>query len=197
MLVIYPKLKRAERYPLHDQAAGPWKDTLALLEAGIELCNEPALALLFGEAVDVVFQAANRYLGVAVGEHLGYALTGAWTLLAGVALTQSSAVPGVLGFAGVVVGPVLALLGSACAPALRIAIPSTPETIEADLHTLESNLHRFWSSRGFVLRSHQRKGKQAFELWLETKKNNDEKSLARVDTPGDPSDSRTASKNGR
>jgi outer membrane lipoprotein-sorting protein len=34
MLVIYPKLKRAERYPLHDQAAGPWKDTLALLEAG-------------------------------------------------------------------------------------------------------------------------------------------------------------------
>jgi hypothetical protein len=35
------------------------------------------------EAVDVVFQAFNRYLGVAVGEHLGYALTGAWTTLAG------------------------------------------------------------------------------------------------------------------
>ena len=34
MLVIYPKLKRAERYSLHDQAAGPWKDTLSLLEAG-------------------------------------------------------------------------------------------------------------------------------------------------------------------
>jgi hypothetical protein len=29
-----------------------------------------------GEAVDVVFQSFNRYLGVAVGEHLGYALTG-------------------------------------------------------------------------------------------------------------------------
>src|SRR3954462_12344132 len=33
------------------------------------------------DAVDVVFQSFNRYLGVAVGEHLGYALTGAWTTL--------------------------------------------------------------------------------------------------------------------
>jgi outer membrane lipoprotein-sorting protein len=34
MLVIYPKLKRAERYALNGPQAGPWKDTLALLEAG-------------------------------------------------------------------------------------------------------------------------------------------------------------------
>lgn len=34
VLVIYPKLKRAERYPLNGEQAGPWKDTLALLEAG-------------------------------------------------------------------------------------------------------------------------------------------------------------------
>ena len=34
MLVIYPRLKRAERYPLTGAEAGPWKDTLALLEAG-------------------------------------------------------------------------------------------------------------------------------------------------------------------
>jgi hypothetical protein len=59
------------------------------------------------EAVDVVFQAFNRYLGVAVGEHLGYALTGAWTALAGAALVQSDAVPGWVGVAGIVVGPVL------------------------------------------------------------------------------------------
>jgi len=39
-----------------------------------------------GQAVDVVFQAFNRYLGVAVGEHLGYAFTGIWSILAGVAL---------------------------------------------------------------------------------------------------------------
>ncbi len=34
MLVIYPRLKRAERFPLSGTQAGPWKDTLALLEAG-------------------------------------------------------------------------------------------------------------------------------------------------------------------
>ena len=34
MLVIYPRLQRAERYPLTGAEAGPWKDTLALLEAG-------------------------------------------------------------------------------------------------------------------------------------------------------------------
>ena len=38
------------------------------------------------EAVDVVFQSFNRYLGVGVGEHLGYLFTGVWTLLAGWAL---------------------------------------------------------------------------------------------------------------
>src|SRR5215216_7153953 len=61
------------------------------------------------EAVDIVFQAFNRYLGVAVGEHLGYLLTGAWTTLAGVALTQTSAVPGWLGAIGIAIGPVLVL----------------------------------------------------------------------------------------
>ena len=34
MLVIYPRLKRAERYPLTGDQTGPWRDTLALLEAG-------------------------------------------------------------------------------------------------------------------------------------------------------------------
>src|SRR5947209_14918733 len=34
MLVIYPRLKRVERFPLSGDKAGPWKDALALLEAG-------------------------------------------------------------------------------------------------------------------------------------------------------------------
>jgi len=34
MLVIYPRLKRAERYSFTGQQSGPWKETLALLEAG-------------------------------------------------------------------------------------------------------------------------------------------------------------------
>ena len=49
------------------------------------------------EAVDLVFEAFNRYLGVAVGEHLGYLLTGAWTTLAGIALLDTSAQLGGLG----------------------------------------------------------------------------------------------------
>ena len=34
MLLLYPHLKRAERYPLNSNAPGPWRDALALLEAG-------------------------------------------------------------------------------------------------------------------------------------------------------------------
>src|SRR5579859_1047674 len=34
LLVIYPRLKRVERYPLKGDQAGPWRDALALLEAG-------------------------------------------------------------------------------------------------------------------------------------------------------------------
>jgi hypothetical protein len=68
---------------------------------------EPDASEARKEAVDVVFQAFNRYLGVAVGEHLGYALTGAWTTLAGIALTQTTAVPGWVGVPGIVIGPVL------------------------------------------------------------------------------------------
>jgi hypothetical protein len=53
-----------------------------------------------------VLQAFNRYLGVAVGEHLGYLLTGAWTTLAGIALLTESTLLGVL---GIVIGPALML----------------------------------------------------------------------------------------
>jgi outer membrane lipoprotein-sorting protein len=34
MLVIYPRLQRAERYPMTGAQTGPWKDALILLEAG-------------------------------------------------------------------------------------------------------------------------------------------------------------------
>ncbi len=60
------------------------------------------------EAIDVVFQSFNRYLGVAVGEHLGYLLTGTWSILVGVAITQTG-LPLWLGIAGIVVGAALAL----------------------------------------------------------------------------------------
>lgn len=61
------------------------------------------------EAVDVVFQSFNRYLGVAVGEHLGYAFTGIWSILAGVALADATVVADWLGVIGVVLGPLFLL----------------------------------------------------------------------------------------
>ncbi len=34
VLILYPRLKRAERYPLDATSTGPWKDAMALLDAG-------------------------------------------------------------------------------------------------------------------------------------------------------------------
>ena len=34
LLILYPRLKRVERFPLAGMQAGPWRDALALLEAG-------------------------------------------------------------------------------------------------------------------------------------------------------------------
>lgn len=68
---------------------------------------EPDASPARREAVDIVFQAFNRYLGVAVGEHLGYMFTGAWSILAGVALTQTAVAPSWLGIPGIIVGVLL------------------------------------------------------------------------------------------
>ena len=86
-----------------------------------------------GQAVDVVFQAFNRYLGVAVGEHLGYAFTGIWTILAGAALIDSTVVPDWLAVIGVVIGPLFLLcslefVGRADESGWRLAEALTPIT---------------------------------------------------------------------
>lgn len=70
---------------------------------------DPKVTAAQKEAIDVVFQSFNRFLGVAVGEHLGFLFTGAWSILAGVAITQSTVLPGWIGIIGIVVGAVLAL----------------------------------------------------------------------------------------
>jgi len=59
----------------------------------------------------VTFQTLNRYLGVAVGEHLGYLFTGLWTALASVALIQTDLVHPAFGIIGLVLAP-LFVLGS-------------------------------------------------------------------------------------
>ena len=44
---------------------------------------------------------------MAVGEHLGYSLTGVWTLLTGVAAIQSTTVPAWIGVIGILIGGAL------------------------------------------------------------------------------------------
>jgi hypothetical protein len=58
-----------------------------------------------------VFQTLNRYLGVAVGEHLGYLFTGLWTGLVGAAAVQSDVLHPTFGVVGLVLLP-LFLIGA-------------------------------------------------------------------------------------
>lgn len=56
------------------------------------------------DTAKAVFRAFHHYLGVGVGEHLGYLLTGLWSILLGVAIALGDALPTWLGWAGVVIG---------------------------------------------------------------------------------------------
>lgn len=83
------------------------------------------------DAVDIVFQSFNRYLGVAVGEHLGFLFTGAWSILVGVAMLQSPAGHPIIGIAGMVIGAVLLVcslefVGPAEPRGWRVAAKVTP-----------------------------------------------------------------------
>ena len=60
----------------------------------------------------VVFRALHQYLGVGVGEHLGYLFTGLWSVMIGVAVVQGTALPTWLGWPGAVIGAGL-VVGSA------------------------------------------------------------------------------------
>jgi hypothetical protein len=59
------------------------------------------------ETVRTVFATLHRLLGVGIGEHLGYLLTGLWTLLASWSMLSTSVVPSWLGIVGVLIGVAL------------------------------------------------------------------------------------------
>ena len=63
------------------------------------------------ESAQLVFDALHRYLGVGVGEHLGYLLTGSWTILTGLLVIGSSVLPIWLGWLALPIG-VAQLLGA-------------------------------------------------------------------------------------
>jgi len=69
------------------------------------LAREQAAPGADHRTIDLVFQAQHRYLGVAVGEHLGYLTTGAWTIL----LAVSTGLPLWLSIPGMAVGGALVI----------------------------------------------------------------------------------------
>ena len=66
--------------------------------------SDPSLEAGQREASLAVFRAMHQYLGVGVGEHLGYLFTGTWSVLIGVAIARRDVMPSWLGWIGVVVG---------------------------------------------------------------------------------------------
>jgi hypothetical protein len=55
-------------------------------------------------SIEVTFATLHRLLGVGIGEHLGYLLTGVWTLLVGVSIISTAVLPGWLGIIGLPIG---------------------------------------------------------------------------------------------
>jgi hypothetical protein len=54
------------------------------------------------DSVVVVFEAFHRYIGVAIGEHLGYIFTSIWTILLSIAIVQTGVVNPLFGWLGIV-----------------------------------------------------------------------------------------------
>src|SRR3954454_13084717 len=55
-------------------------------------------------SIEVVFATLHRLLGVGIGEHLGYLLTGLWTLLVAASILSTLVLPAWLGIIGVPIG---------------------------------------------------------------------------------------------
>lgn len=63
------------------------------------------------QTIEVVFATLHRLLGVGIGEHLGYLLTGLWTLIVAVSVISTTTIAPWLGWVGLPIGGAL-LLGS-------------------------------------------------------------------------------------
>ena len=74
--------------------------------------TDPSLSAEQREVYAAIFRALHQYLGVGVGEHLGYLFTGLWSVLIGIGVTQGTALTAWMGWPGVVIGAGL-VVGSA------------------------------------------------------------------------------------
>ena len=67
--------------------------------------TDPSAGTEQQEMIAAVFRALHQYLGVGVGEHLGYLLTGIWSVLVGIAIVgDGTALPVWLGWPGLIIG---------------------------------------------------------------------------------------------
>lgn len=63
------------------------------------------------QSIEVVFALMHRLFGVGIGEHLGYLLTGLWTMLVAASVLSTTALPGWIGLIGMPIAAAL-LIGS-------------------------------------------------------------------------------------
>lgn len=73
-----------------------------------DLYTNPKSTPATRDSVAVVFQAFHRYVGVAIGEHLGYIFTSTWTILLCVAILQTDVFNPLWGWLGII--PALGIL---------------------------------------------------------------------------------------
>ena len=89
------------------QAVGFARWTFAvpyLAETYVDPTSSPATR----DSVVVAFEVLHRFVGGALGEHLGFALTAVWTVCVAVLLAQVPGVPRLLPLVGVVAGAAIA-----------------------------------------------------------------------------------------
>jgi len=67
-----------------------------------DIYTDPDSTQATRESAAVVFQAFHRYAGVAIGEHLGYVFTSAWTTLLCIAILATHLVNPLFGWLGII-----------------------------------------------------------------------------------------------
>ena len=86
--------------------------------------------------IEVTFATLHRLLGVGIGEHLGYLLTGLWTLLVAASILSTAVLPGWLGLIGLPIGVAL-LIGT-----LEFVGPNEQRRLAAGRDDRADRLHR-------------------------------------------------------
>lgn len=73
-----------------------------------DMYTDPGSTQATRDSVAVVFQAFHRYAGVAIGEHLGYIFTSAWTILLCITIIATRPINPLFGWLGII--PALGVL---------------------------------------------------------------------------------------